>query len=709
LRPPSRVRSTTSTRRPSPAAKMAAISPAAPAPMMTMSGDDRVMPVPTFHLSLSRLAFFQSRGARAAPAAIALAVAIAAITALSASAQLPATALATFRVADAFAFAHTPSRASATALAAPASESSTVEPSVGGAPPALMASPAAAPCLPLTPHNADGNYIVPGVRGAIVYRRIGSDAGAKAATGATSATGTTSVTELSLDAYVQPGGGGPRPGVVVLHGGGWERGSRAAFTGQFLELLTRAGYNWVTVDYRLGTLADHDRAVDDVQAAVAFVRCHARELEIDPARLVLWGEDTGAQLAALLAARPASGIKAMVLVGGFYDLHGMSLPRGTPTGLMLRASPLHRVRRGMPSTLVVHGSADSETPVTQARRYCAELHMMRAACEVIEVEGASHRAENWWPSQWGYKPRVIEWLSRTLSFTAPPGATPAPATPRAHPAGLHKDIVYSPAHGLKLDAYIPPVQGDAPSLFPAVIIAHGGGWEAGDKVTYVTPLFEPLAKAGFAWFSIDYRLTPDVLHPAQLDDLREAIRFVRANASRFNVDPNRIALLGESASGQMVMQVAAESANTANAPDTPGGRDARPAIAAVVSFYGVYDFEPLVESSPSPERTPHWRLFRLRTHDASARAALQAHSPIHHVRRGMPPVLLIHGTNERLWTQGQAMSRVLTDHGVPHELIALEGAPHGLENWEGHAPWMHYKSRLIDWLREQLRQNIPER
>ncbi len=223
-----------------------------------------------------------------------------------------------------------------------------------------------------------------------------------------------------------------------------------------------------------------------------------------------------------------------------------------------------------------------------------------------------------------------------------------------------------------------------------MIIAHGGGWEAGDKVTYVTPLFEPLAKAGFAWFSIDYRLTPDVLHPAQLDDLRDAIRFVRANASRFNIDPNRIALLGESASGQMVMQAAA-----VNATDT--------AVAAVVSFYGVYDFEPMVEEAPSPQRSLLWRLFRLPTPDAPARATLRAHSPIHHVRRGMPPVLLIHGTNERLWTQGQSMSRVLTDRGVPHELIALEGAPHGLENWEGHAPWMHYKTRLVTWLREQLR------
>jgi alpha-L-fucosidase 2 len=415
----------------------------------------------------------------------------------------------------------------------------------------------------------------------------------------------------------------------------------------------------------------------------------------------------------------------MVLVGGFYDLHAAGwVPQGTPSGLVLRASPSHRVRRGMPTTLIVHGSDDSETPVRQVRRYCAELQAARAACELIEVDGASHRAENWWPSHWTYKPRVVDWLSRTLSFNAPPTTTSAqapPAPPAANalaaPAasaasagiasgvasGLHKDIVFSPAHGLKLDAYIPPVQRDRTGPFPAVIIAHGGGWEAGDKVTYVTPLFEPLAKAGFAWFSIDYRLTPDVLHPAQLDDLREAIRFVRANASRFNVDPNRIALLGESASGQMVMQVATESAND------PTAANSRPVVAAVVSFYGVYDFAPMVEESPSPPRSLLWRLFRLASLDDQSRAVLRAHSPIHHVRRGMPPVLLIHGTNERLWAQGQSMSRALAARGIPHELIPLEGAPHGLENWEGHAPWMHYKAHVINWLRDSLRLSIPDR
>ena len=216
-------------------------------------------------------------------------------------------------------------------------------------------------------------------------------------------------------------------------------------------------------------------------------------------------------------------------------------------------------------------------------------------------------------------------------------------------------------------------------------MAHGGGWEAGDKVTYVTPVFEPLARAGFAWFSIDYRLTPAVRHPEQLDDLRRAVAFVRRHARRFRVDPARLALLGESASGQMVAQVATE--------------DRR--LAAVVSFYGVYDFLPMItDASP---RSLLVRLFGLPVLDDPARALLRRYSPLHHVSSAMPPLLLIHGTNERLWEQGVAMRDRLDAAGARHELFAIEGAPHGMENWEGHPQWTTYKAKLVDWLRETTR------
>jgi acetyl esterase len=348
-----------------------------------------------------------------------------------------------------------------------------------------------------------------------------------------------------------------------------------------------------------------------------------------------------------------------VLVGGTYDSALASSPGAVSVGL--------------PDVLAIHGTADSEVPPEQAARFCDATRAAGGACDLLPVEGGIHRAENWRPSQWGYKARLVAWLSKRLGLVRPDH--------EPHPGRLQKDVVYSSEHGLRLDAWVPPGRGP----FPGVIVAHGGGWEAGDKVTYVTPVLEPLARAGFAWFSIDYRLTPDVRHPEQLDDLRRAIAFVRRHAARFRVDPARLALLGESASGQMVAQVATE--------------DRR--LAAVVSFYGVYDFLPMVtDASP---RSLLVRLFGLPVLDDPARAVLRRYSPLYHVSSAMPPLLLIHGTSEGLWAQGLAMRDRLAAAGARHEIIALEGAPHGMENWEGHPQWTTYKARLVDWLRETTR------
>ena len=220
---------------------------------------------------------------------------------------------------------------------------------------------------------------------------------------------------------------------------------------------------------------------------------------------------------------------------------------------------------------------------------------------------------------------------------------------------------------------------------PAVILVHGGGWEAGDKTTYVTPLFEPLARAGLAWFSIDYRLTPAAAHQDQLADVRQAIRFVRDEHARFNIDPARIVLVGESASGQIVTQIATEDSS----------------LAGVISFYGVYDFLSMVtDTSP---RSLLVRLFRRTVLDDDSRALLRQYSPLYQAHKGMPPLLLVNGTGERLWPQAQAFALRLTDLGARHDVIALEGAPHGLENWEGHAEWTTYKQRVVEWIRQVVR------
>ena len=486
-------------------------------------------------------------------------------------------------------------------------------------------------CSPIKVRNPEGNYIVPGVMGDIVYASVND-------------------VELSLDAYVQKRGD-KRPAVVVIHGGNWESGNRVSFVGQFLELLTAAGYNWFSIDYRKTGASRAAESVADVRAAVEFIRCHAREFRIDADNIALFGEDTGANLA-LMAAEKTPGVKAVVGIGGVYK------------------SPQFPTPGSKLPTLIIHGGNDREITPQTAQQFCQSLR----ACESIVVDGAIHRAENWWPSQWSYKQKLVDWLARQMKL--------AKADHQPYVANLKKDIVFSARHNLKLDAYLPK----SSRPLSAVIIAHGGGWEAGDKVTYVTPLFEPLAKAGFAWFSIDYRLTPQVRNEDQLEDVREAIRFVRANAGKFNVDPNRVAILGESASGQLVAQLATEKIE---------------GIAAVVSFYGVYDFLPMATNF-APRSIPV-RLFGVAELNEQSREVMKRFSPLYQVKAGMPPLLLIQGTADRLHAQAVAFQKELDRVGAIYDAIDVADAPHGIENWEGHAEWLSYKTKLVDWLKAKLR------
>jgi len=107
-----------------------------------------------------------------------------------------------------------------------------------------------------------------------------------------------------------------------------------------------------------------------------------------------------------------------------------------------------------------------------------------------------------------------------------------------------------------------------------VILVHDGGWTAGSKTAnFVVPLFEPLTKTGYTWFTIDYRLAPQHPHPAAVEDVESAIVFVKKHAREYKVNPKRIALMGESAGGHLANLVGARNKPPSN-------------VAAVVSFYG---------------------------------------------------------------------------------------------------------------------------
>ena len=490
-----------------------------------------------------------------------------------------------------------------------------------------------AECVPLLP-RPQASYIVPGAQEFVYATPEGG-------------------TPLLLDAFAQPDRK-VHPAVLVVHGGGWTTGSRVAHIGQFLELLTEAGYQWVAIDYRLGGGARWQEAAEDVRAALAFIDCHANALRIDPDRLVVLGEDVGAQLA--VHAVTGGRVRGVALVGGVYGA-SMRLP-GVPT-------------------LIVHGGADTEAPIAQVREFCDRIVAHEGTCELDLVEGAIHRAENWRPSQWPYKARLVAWLYRVIGDGAAQPLTFAPQPVRdVFGPGLHKRLIYNAPAGMTFDAWIPA--GAGPHV--PVLLLHGGGWEAGDRVTYLTPLFRSLAEAGVAWFSMDYRLTPDATHIQQLQDVRDAIAFLRERAGSFNIDARKLVIVGESASGQMVAQIGAEDAS----------------LAGVISFYGVYDFLPLA-ANLTP-RSAVTRLFGITHLDDQARTTLRKYSPLHAAHKDQPPMLLINGTAEGLWAQGKTMAARLRAIGARHEMLALDGAPHGMENWEGHPQWQHYKARVVEWI-----------
>jgi len=295
---------------------------------------------------------------------------------------------------------------------------------------------------------------------------------------------------------------------------------------------------------------------------------------------------------------------------------------------------------------------------------------------------------------------------------------------------------------LKLDIAIPAGTGP----FPAVIYVHGGGWTRGDKSLGGVPLFAPLEKAGIARFSINYRLAPAHKYPASSDDLDTAIRWVKTHAADYNIDPARLALIGDSAGGHLValaaMRAAAATAAATNAPtlanatsttsappvastasdDTPARQrpivsseatgstnpkskienpDTR--VAAVVPFYAPTDLVRLLLpfGYVTPQATAY---FGVTSATSDARKLLREASPAAHVRAGLPPFLLLHGDSDQLVPVAQSVQfqKLLRAAGVPCELIIVKGGAHGMRTWEP----LHsdYVARVIAWLQKTLKQ-----
>lgn len=278
-------------------------------------------------------------------------------------------------------------------------------------------------------------------------------------------------------------------------------------------------------------------------------------------------------------------------------------------------------------------------------------------------------------------------LAACLLFLSMPTAFSSPT----HSYSL-RDIEYSRAGGapLLLDASIP----EGPGPFPAVIVVHGGGWVRGDRRIDVAPLFAPLEAAGIAWFSIDYRLARDVSQfGIASSDVSDAVRFVRQHASDYRIDPDEVALIGESAGGQLAAMAALAPA--------PGAQ-----VKAVVAMYAPTD---MVALANGPGLIPAQIRESLRgtPFETFILARLRQLSPVDHVTPGAPPFLLIHGTRDSLvpFSQSLAMCDRMRAAGAACDLYPIDGGGHGMRRWESadFRAANSYKLEIVRWLSQKLR------
>ncbi|MGC2660051.1 MAG: alpha/beta hydrolase [Bryobacteraceae bacterium] len=255
---------------------------------------------------------------------------------------------------------------------------------------------------------------------------------------------------LLLDVSI-PDGAGPFPAAILVHGGGFDGGSRSTNVRPLFDVLTKAGIAWFSIDYRLAPKAHFPEAIEDVDAAVFWVKAHARQYHVNPRKVVLIGESAGAFLVNYAGTRQASAIHVAAVVD-FYGpadygqlaqervdhpelfnmktidrhaangggIHFFGANRLDAAGLakLHSVSPIYGVHKGIPPFLCIHGTKDDQVTYHQSTEFCNAIRSVGSPCEIITVGGGGHGMSTWHDPEMQYwKPEMVAWLKKTLHMS----------------------------------------------------------------------------------------------------------------------------------------------------------------------------------------------------------------------------------------------------------------------------------------------------
>ena len=259
---------------------------------------------------------------------------------------------------------------------------------------------------------------------------------------------------------------------------------------------------------------------------------------------------------------------------------------------------------------------------------------------------------------------------------------------------------------LKMTLLVPRTQ----EAKPAIVYYPGGGFTSANHEKFIE-MRMALAKAGFVVAAAEYRTVPD-RYPALINDAKAAVRYLRAHARKFGIDPQRIGVIGDSAGGYVAQMMG--TTNGEKQFDTGDFTEVSSDVQAAVTIYGISNLMNIGEGYPeaiqevhkSPAVTeallihgPAFADFAGESILSDPQKALEA-SPIGHIKQGMPPFLIMHGSADKLVSpiQSEQLYRALTEKGNQADYIEVEGAGHGDLYW--------FQPAIIDtvvrWFKEHL-------
>ncbi len=245
-------------------------------------------------------------------------------------------------------------------------------------------------------------------------------------------------------------------------------------------------------------------------------------------------------------------------------------------------------------------------------------------------------------------------------------------------ASLQKDIEYVSGGGKSqsLDLYLPEPAGKA---VPLLVFIHGGGWRGGSKDGCPAKF---LAQHGYAVASINYRLSKEAVFPAQIEDCRAAIRFLRSQAVKYNIQPDRVGIWGGSAGAHLAALIGtSDNVDFSAGPTAPLKKiDESVRVQCVIDMYGPTDLSQVV--GRNPERNDVWKaaasLLGTAADDKELMQKAKWASPITYVRRENPPFLIQHGDADVIVPieQARILLSALQKAGVEATLTVMPGTGH---------------------------------